>query len=805
MRWLIRIVVAVVLIAVVALGGGYMWLRGSLPATDGTVSVAGLGDSVEIVRDRHGIPHIYGKSEKDAWYGLGFAHAQDRLWQMEMNRRIGAGRLSEILGEKTIATDKFLRTLSVYHFAERTLANMTPESRAVPDAYVAGVNASIARNGGPLPPEFLVLGIEPAPWSPADSLVWAKMMAWDLGANWRNEIMRFEMVQAGLNAQQLNELFPPYPGDAPVTLPDLAALYDGVDIDATQFAALPPAVIPDRANGSNNWVVASSRTASGKPLLANDPHLGLSAPPVWYFAHVEAPGLKVMGATLPGIPGVVLGRNDRIAWGFTNTGPDVQDMFIERLLPGDASQYVTPTGSAKFEVRREVIKVKDAADIVIDVRSTRHGPVISDASGSSARVAGKGHVLAFAWTALRDDSGTATAILDFNKAKNWTEFVDALRHYDVPQQNIVYADIDGNIGYYAPGRIPMRKPGNKVKGFMPVPGWDATYDWDGYIPFDELPHTYNPAQGYVATANHKVVDKNYPHLITLEWTAPYRARRIENLLAARDKHTVDSFRTIQSDVKSLVATDLLPRLLKVKPAAGAAAKAHALLAEWNAEMDRNQPAPLIFMAWMRNLTKAVYADELGSMFEAYWGYRPIFMSNILIGDQSHWCDDIKTAAAESCDMQIAASLTAATAELEALTGSADPASWRWGDYHFAHSDHNPFTHVKPLDQLFDVKIGNSGGSHTVNVGRHKFADPNFPYRQYHGPSLRAIYDLADLDRSRWIHSTGQSGNPLSDFFSNFTTTWRDVSDLPMTMKREEIEAGALGTLTLTPTSAPAAN
>jgi len=798
MRWVIRSVIAVVLIVVVVLGGGYVWLRGSLPEVDGTIAVAGIGGRVEIVRDSNGIPHIYGKSESDAWYGLGYAHAQDRLWQMEMNRRIGAGRLSEILGEKTIPTDTFLRTLSVYQFAQRTVANLSPEAKVSLEAYARGVNAFIDGNDGPLPPEFLILGVKPGPWTVADSLVWAKMMAWDLGANWRNEIQRFQMVQAGLNARQLNELFPPYPGDAPVALPDLAELYKGVDIDATQFAAIPPSLIPDRANGSNNWVVAGSRTASGKPLLANGPHLGLSAPPVWYFAHVEAPGLKVMGATLPGIPGVVLGRNDRIAWGFTNTGPDVQDMFIERVLPGDPSQYVTPDGSAKFTVRREVIKVKDSDDVVIDVRSTRHGPVISDASGSSAKVAGKGHVLAFAWTALRDDSGTARAILGFNKARNWTEFVDALRNFDVPQQNIVYADVDGNIGYYAPARVPLRKPGNLVKGFMPVPGWDATYDWDGFIPFDELPHTYNPARGYVMTANHKVVDKSYPHHITLEWTAPYRARRIEALLAARDKHSADSFRAIQSDVKSLVATDLLPRLLKVNASSESARKAHDLMSKWDARMDRNRTEPLIFMAWMRNLTKLVYADELGEMFQGYWGYRPVFMSNVLLGDQSHWCDNTITVQAETCDSQISAALEAALAELATLTGSEDAATWRWGDYHYAHSDHNPFTHVKPLDKFFDISIANDGGSHTVNVGRHKFATPDFPYRQYHGPSLRAIYDLSDLDRSRWIHSTGESGNPLSSLYRNFAQTWRDVEDLPMTMKRNEIEAGKLGTLTLTP-------
>jgi len=799
MRWLIRIVVTVVLIAIVAGGGGYMWMRGSLPDMNGEIVVAGLGDRVKIVRDRNGIPHIYGNSDKDAWFGLGFAHAQDRLWQMEMNRRIGAGRLSEILGDKTIGTDKFLRTLSVYHFAKRTVDNLDATTRAVLQAYADGINAFIAVNDGPLPPEFQILGVTPEPWTIADSLVWSKMMAWDLGANWRTEIMRFQMVQAGLNERQLTELFPPYPGDAPVALPDLATLYDGVKFDEKQFAAIPPSVVPDRANGSNNWVVAPSRTASGKPLLANDPHLGLSAPPIWYFAHIEAPGLKVIGASLPGLPGIILGRNDRIAWGFTNTGPDVQDMFIERLMPGDAGQYLTPTGSAKFVVRREVIKVKGADDVTIDVRSTRHGPVISDASGSSAKVAGKGHVLAFAWTALRDDSGAARAFLRMNRAKNWTEFVASLGEYDVPQQSMVFADIDGNIGYYAPGRIPVRKAANRVRGFMPVPGWDATYDWDGYVPFEELPHIYNPERGYVMTANHKIVADSYPHHLTYEWTAPYRARRIEELLAAREKHTMDSFRAIQSDVKSLVATDLLPRLTKVDAASASAGKALDLMRKWDGEMNRHRPEPLIFMAWMRNLTKLVYADELGTMFKAYWGYRPIFMTNVLTGGQDHWCDNTRTSETESCDVQIAAALVDAVAEIEALTGSEDATTWRWGDHHYAHSDHNPFTHVSPLNKVFDIAVSNNGGSHTVNVGRHNISDEKFPYRQYHGPSLRAIYDLEDLDRSRWIHSTGQSGNPLSSLHGNFAKTWRDVEDLPMSMKRSDINAGALGTLTLTPT------
>lgn len=798
MRWVVRLFTALIAIVVIAIVGGYIWISGSVSKVDGRLTMAGLSADVEITRDRHGVPHIVAGSEMDAWFGLGYAHAQDRLWQMEMNRRIGAGRLSEILGEKTIATDRFLRTLSVYHFAERTVAKMAPENLAPLEAYAAGVNAFIAEPGGPLPPEFIVLGVTPEPWKPADSMVWAKMMAWDLGANWSKEILRFRMAKAGLNQQQIVELYPPYPGDAPVVLPDLARLYDGIEDFERQFAALPKAVLPEPANGSNNWVVTGDRTASGKPLLANDPHLGLAVPAIWYFAHVQSPGLKVIGATLPGVPAIVLGRNDRVAWGVTNTGPDVQDMFIEKLVEGDKTRYLTPDGDAKFEIRKEIIHVKDAGDVAFDVRFSRHGPIISDASGGAAEVAGKGHALAFAWTALRDDSRIDAAFRGMNRAKNWDQFVTALRNFDVPQQNVVYADIDGNIGYYAPARIPVRKPENAIKGFMPVPGWDAAYDWDGFIPFEELPHAYNPAKGYVATANHKVVPPNYPHHLTFEWATPHRARRIEALLKGREKHTIESFRGMQRDVLSLAATDIMPRLIKVKPNATRAVQAYTMLSYWNGEMKRDRPEPLIFNAWMRALTKAVYADELGDLFKAYWGMRPVFMKNVLMGGQDHWCDNVKTKARESCDQLILQSLTDALAELGAEMENDDPASWKWGQRHTAHSDHNPFTHVGVLADVFDLYVPNDGDGYTVNAAKHKISDPEHPYRQYHGPSLRAIYDLSDLDKSRWIHSTGQSGNPLSDFYGNFVSTWRDVEDLPMTMNAESYKAGAIGTLTLSP-------
>ncbi len=794
MGWLWRGLIVFVALIVVALGGGYLWLRGSLPSLSGEVAVAGLEGPVEIVRDRHAVPHIYAASSADAAFGLGYVHAQDRLWQMEMSRRIGAGRLSEVVGAAGLGVDRFLRTLSVYHFAEAAVAGLDITTQAQLEAYAAGVNAFLETRSGPLPPEFLILGHTPEPWRPADSLVWAKMMAWDLGANWRGELLRSRLATKGkLTARQISELYPPYPGQAPVALPDLAALYRKLPLERL-WAALPPG--PERANGSNNWVVAGSRTQSGKPLLANDPHLGLTAPSVWYFAHLEAPGLKVIGATLPGIPAVVLGRNAHIAWGFTNTGPDVQDLFIEKLDPRNANAYLTPDGPRPFEVRREVIKVKDAEPVMLEVRLTRHGPVISDVSKQAAEIASGPFVLAMAWTALEPNDTTAQALMGMNRAQNWPEFVAALRHFQVPQQNIVYADTDGNIGYYAPARVPLRSPQNEVGGMMPVPGWQAKYDWQGFVPFEELPQAFNPARGHVATANHKIVPPGYRHFITREWAPPYRARRIEDLLAAGGKHSIASFRRLQMDETSLMARDFLVLMRPALAQAKVAEAVKTMMASWDGAMARDRPEPLLFSAWYRELTRLVMADELGTLFKDYWGQRPLFMNNVL-STQRHWCDNVATTPREGCSELIASALEQAVAVLAEDFGD-DPTAWRWGQAHQAHSEHRPFSKQPFLGDLFDIRLANSGGSYAVNAARFRINNAQAPYDNYHGPSLRAIYDLSQPDRSLYIHTSGQSGNLLSPHYADFAAPWRDGEFIAMTMQRREIESGALGTLVLAP-------
>ena len=793
MRWFVRVIAALVVLIAIIVGAGYLWLRGSLPQIDGRIEVAGLSGPIEIVRDRNDIPHIFARSAIDAQFGLGFVHAQDRLWQMEMNRRIGAARLSEVVGDAGLAVDRFLRTLGIYGHAERTFDNLDIETRAGLEAYAAGVNAFLETRGGPLPPEFLIVGHTPEPWRPADSLVWIKMMAWDLSGNWGGELLRARMARR-LTPRQIDELYPPYPEDGIVALAEYAALLGDLPLDALQ-AALPPP--PNPNNGSNNWVLSGERTATGKPLLANDPHLGLGAPSLWYFAHLNAPGLDVIGATLPGVPTVVLGRNSRIAWGFTNTGPDTQDLFIERIDPANPATYMTPEGSLPFETRHEVISVKDGEDEILNVRETRHGPVISDILDVAGEAVAEREVLAFAWTALRDDDLTAQAGRKLNQARNWSDFVAALRDFHSPQQNIVYADVDGNIGYYAPARVPVRHPDNTLAGRMPAPGWTGTHDWVGFIPFNELPHAFNPAVGAIATANNRIVPDDYPYFITSEWAAPYRAERINELLNAREKHSIQSFKDMQSDVLSPLARIFLPYLLEAQVTGETASQALTLLRAWDGTMDRDRPEPLIFSAWYRELTRLVYADELGDLFYDYWGFRPIFMANVLSGD-GQWCNDISTGPRETCAGQISLALERALSALQDEHGE-DIGDWRWGKPHRAHSEHRPFSGQPFVGALFDIDLPSSGDAETLNAARFRISDLEHPFRQFHGASLRAIYDLGDPNRSLFIHSSGQSGNILSGY-RNFAEAWRNVDYVPMTTDRREIEIDAKGTLILEPAS-----
>ncbi len=778
----------VLLMAVGLAVGLAVYAQRALPQTEGRLRLAGPSAEVQIERDADGIPTIRASTPDDAMFGLGFVHAQDRLWQLETHRRIGAGRLAEAFGAPAIETDKFLRALGVKRAAAAQWAQASAPARAAVLAYTAGINAYLRDGLKARPPEFIVLGLQAELWTPEDTLAWATMMAWDLGGNWSTELLRMRLALK-LPVARINELLPPYPGDAALTTADYAVLFRGLKLDATlatqALLAAPESGV--EGAGSNNWVLSGARTESGHPLLANDPHLKLTAPALWYLARLEAPGLKVAGASMPGLPIVVLGQNADIAWGFTNTAPDVQDLYIERIGPADRNTYQTPDGWASFESFDEVIKVRGGADVPLRVRATRHGPVISD-SGTIVGLTGPAlqptYALALRWTALDADARTLDAGLAFNRAGSVDEFMRASADYLAPMQNMVVADRQGHIGMVAAGRVPLRKAENDLKGLVPAPGWDARYDWAGFVPAEQTPREIDPPRGWIASANQRIHATDYPHYITSEWAAPYRMQRIEQLLQARPRHSIDSLRDMQADSLSLATLRLLPFLQRAQSAHPLAAVAKKALAAFDGRMAADQAAPLIFWAWVRQLTPAVFADEVGAAnWARTFGGRSFreALEAVLERNDPWWCDDKTTAVVETCAQQIDAAFTRALDELQAAHG-ADLARWRWGDAHIARAEHRPFTNVKALAKAFELRAPVGGDTYTLNVSRVGLVPDKTTGEMYlaeHAPSLRALYDLGDPARSRIMHSSGQSGLPFAAAYRDFVQRWAKVEDVPL--------------------------
>ena len=783
MQLLARAATVIVLAIAVILAAAWIRLNESLPRIDGEVSAKGAQAAIEVLRDGEGIPHIFAKSDRDAWFAMGYVHAQDRLWQMEFQRRIAQGRLSEFLGERAFDTDKLMRTLGIARMAERIVARLDPATLASLQAYADGVNAFLAADPV-LPVEFQVFRIDPQPWKPAHTMEWLLVMAWDLSSNYRVELARMRFA-AKLGNERAGQIIPPYPGDAAPPLPDFRSLYAEVDRAAGELLAMTPA--NEEAIGSNNWVVSGARSQTGRPLLANDPHLGLQAPSLWYLAHISSPSGNVVGGTLPGVPFVVLGRNDFLAWSFTTTNSDTQDLFIERIVPGDPASYATPSGTAKFEVRDEVIRV-GAEERHLKVRSTRHGPVISDAIKGAAQAAPKGYVLALAWAALTEDNVVARAGFALNRAQSVSDLHAALRDFTAPHQNVVFATRDGHIGFVAPARLPVRRPDNEAMGRVPVPGWIAKYDWQGFLPYERMPAIADPASGHIVTANQKITPPGYKPFISVDWFPPYRADRIEEMLAAQPKHSVASFARMQADTSSRLARELLPVALAAKPATAEGRRAQQVLKGWKGDATADSAAPLVFAAWYRELTRAVYADELGELFDESWDLRAAFMIRVMKGDPGYarWCDNVTTPRSETCAEQAARAFDLAAPYLARHYGA--PESWRWGAIHTAAGDHRPFSFVPFVARFFTIAPETPGDSFTVDVGHFFIRDESRPFANRHAASLRAIYDLADLDRSLFIQSTGQSGNVLSPWYSNMAERWAKVQYVAIPAKRELIQA-----------------
>ncbi len=810
LKWIAGLAGGVALLALLAAGGGYTLLRNTVPSASGSLAIAGLSAPVEVIRDREGVPHVFGRSMDDLFAALGFLHAQDRLWQMETLRRAGQGRLSEIFGERTFGSDVFLRTLDLYGHAERSLAALSPATRAHLEAYARGVNAFLARDTGllepRLPPEFLILRHVPEPWRPADSLVVTKMMALNLSTNLNHETLRLALAAEGLTSAEITDLLPPPDAaDAAPPLPELAALYPLRRRGPGSRHASRDPVDDLVGNGaSNNWVVSGRRTRSGKPLLANDPHLGLGAPSTWYLAHLalESPGaatINIVGATLAGVPLVVLGRTDRLAWGFTNTGPDVQDVFIEKVNPDDPTQYLTPDGWRPFHVEPMAIAVKGAGVRTVERRSTRHGPVLPGTYRGLESMLAPGYVAALQWTALSDDDTTIEAGTFDPGVRDVAGYIEHMRRYVVPMQSMVVADAGGTIGMIAPGRVPVRDPANTVAGRAPVPGWDAKYDWKGFLRFEDLPRVVDPPAGAIGTANARIVPPDYPHLLTHDWDVPYRQQRVDQLIITRDGHDVSTMRAAQADVLSLAIQRLKPLMIAAARRAGSRqAAVLERLERWDAGMRSELSEPLIFTSWERATVRAIYADDLGAAFGRYFATRASALIRLLEGQATSrdWCDDRSTPARETCDGLVAGALDTALAELERRYGS-DRTRWQWGRAHYAAGEHRPLGAVALIGPFFNIEVPSPGGAYTLNRGVSDFGDVE-PYANRSASSYRAIYDFADLDRSLYIQTTGQSGNPFSPFYRSFAERWARVEYIEIPTRRTEIAKVALGTWRLTP-------
>lgn len=763
-QFLLWILVCLALITL----GIILWLRStSEPQMIGKIKVPAnyVQSSVDITRDQWGIPHIRAARDEDALFALGFVHWQDRAWQMDFQRRIVQGRLSEILGKEALPQDKFLRTWGFQRAAQTDLPTLTPLSKKIVAAYTAGVNAAMKQGKQAL--EFRLLGYQPEPWTEIDSISWVKMMSLDLARNYQQEIQGAKVVKT-LGKDGLNQVFTPYPKEAPTILDDsewegqlshqpintqqiTSNLPDHTLTQLNKHLAAAKALGMEKvaSKGSNNWVVSGQHTKSGQPLLADDPHLGLSSPMLWYLADIQGDKIKTIGATIPGLGPIVIGRNQRIAWGVTNLDTDVQDLYIE---PPNTS----------LTSRKEVIKVKDESDVVITVRESKHGPIISD-HGTGSEL---GPLIALKWTSLQPGDTTYNAYVELNYAQNWPEFTQALSYYVSPSMNFVYADLDGNIGYYGPGKIPIRKGWD---GSLPVIG-NGNYEWQGYIPHAQLPHTYNPKDGMIISANNKVVSDRYPYSLgnSRLWAEPYRAERIEKLLKQKKNLTVKDFKRIQYDHTSPIWEKFKPFLLETTPKDDFSRQAIDKLRNWDGLMSIELVEPLIFEAWLAELRKMAQ-DELDTSIA-------IKSLTVLehLKSNDELCKNIKTKKISSCRELQSESLHTALQKLTQQLGH-QMNQWHYGALHQTYSKHRALGDVQPINSFFNHQAPSVGGTNTINV-----AQPRIPnLEQTHGATYRQIIDFSDLNKSVYVGSLGQSGSPWGHYALDQQTLWLSGKYIPM--------------------------
>jgi penicillin amidase len=802
LRIFLWISLLVVVVIVSGLGYAYLAARAALPQLDGNISVKGLSAPVKVTREGHGVPAIEAASLEDLFFAQGYVTAQDRLWQMDVMRRFGSGELSEILGEDTLKIDREQRILGLRDAAKKSLELATLRDRSYFDAYARGVNAFIAGHGKSLPIEFRILKYQPKPWQAEDSIVIANQMVKDLNFYTFGDALTREKILAKIGPELTADLYvnqswhdrpptvmraniedEPNQGDSDDDDDD----DEGPDNAVTRGGHAPPIWEqhePEAVNGSNDWVISGAHTVTGKPLLSNDMHLGHQMPNLWYEAHLKAANLDVAGVTLPGVPYVIVGHNQRIAWGFTNVGPTVTDAYIENF--NAQGQYETPQGWREPDNRQEVIHVKGKPDVTVDVKITRHGPIISEI------IPGETRQIALRWT-LYD--GLHIPFFDVDAAQNWNDFCKAFALLDAPGQNVVYADVDGNIGYHATGHVPIRAAGD---GSLPVSGANDAHEWTGYIPFEKLPNIYNPASGVIGTANGRITPEGYPYAISAEWEAPWRTARIYHVLESGRRFAAADMLALQSDVQSendLFAAERLVYAVDHAAKSSARAKQAAeLMRNWDGRMIATASAPTIAVRAAQELTRLLLEPRLGPApedvvqqktvlsWKSYgWEMRTVWLQSVMLHQPKRWLpekypnyDELLTAAVE--------------AAVNGPDAPKDLAGWRWGAVNAVDIEHPVLGKIPILARWSAPGVNEQSGSgYTVKaVTRH------------HGPSERFTANLADLDQSTLNTVTGQGGNFLSPFYMDQWKAWYEGFTFTLPFTSAAVEGSAAHRLTLRP-------
>lgn len=815
-RWLVRIVTGVVLLSVLAVLLLYWFFSRSVPDYNEPLTVAGLGAPVEIVRDNANVPHIFGATDEDVYFGLGLAHAQDRLWQMLLLRRTVQGRLSELFGARTLKTDEVLRRFDLYPLAVKSVAAQDAYTTAALKAYSAGVNAWLrqvnegARGRGA--PEFWLFEPTVAPWEPADSLAIGGLMALTLASHLEEEVLRAR-ASLLLPEERVRDILPNDPSDPINALPEYASLFDvplprfteGNWREARGF--LSPSAPRGLAGASNAWAAAPSRSAARGTLLANDPHLDLTAPTIWYLARLELETGGVIGGTFPGTPVVLVGRSDKLGWGLTTAYIDDQDVFIEKVNPDNPEQVLTPEGWKDLRTRTSLINVKDGDPVNLTLRWSDNGPIFPGRLYDLGTITPPGHVASIGWTALTDQNTSVQALLKVMRAQNVDEAIAAGEDFVAAGQNLTVVDRE-RIALQVMGRQPRRSVRHQTQGRMPSPGWMEENRWQGTMRYSANPSFVDPAGGIVANTNNKTIDRAFPFHVSFDWGDSQRIQRVSRLLQTREVHTRESFIEAQLDTVSVAARTLLPlvgrELWFTSEAAPVGTQerqrkvALDMLAAWNGEMNEHLPEPLIYAAWMRALQDRLIRDELGPLADEFTRPEILFLERVFrdVDGAAIWCDVIQSAPVESCPEIARLALDDALLWIEEQYGPQLD-SLRWGDAHEAAHEHSVLGEVPWLAWLVNIRQSLSGGDHTLLRARTA-GDRDAPFRTSHGPAYRGVYDFGDPDSSVFVIATGQSGHPLSRYYDDLGELWRRGEYIPMTLDPDLARAGAVGITRLTP-------